>query len=107
MHTSRTTVNYGKLFQKVASNECVERHRRWNCNGVGLNDSSDQEGGERVSQEIVGSGGQGDRGWANVSEAADVARLYRANALSAPERQQLPLEGTIFIISDTFHYGAL
>ena len=76
-------VNYEQTVSKSGnSNGCVERHRRWDCNGlaaagarVAVNYSSDREGAERVAQEVVDRGSKAIAVGADVSKAADVARL--------------------------------
>jgi NAD(P)-dependent dehydrogenase (short-subunit alcohol dehydrogenase family) len=62
----------------------VQGNRQRNCRGVGrcgcacaVNYSSDRKGAERVAQAIIDSGGQAIAIGADVSKAADAARLFK------------------------------
>ena len=61
-----------------------QRHRRWDCNGPGNcwcarsgGLFSDLQGAERVAQAITDNGGKAIAVGADVSNAADVARLFK------------------------------
>src|SRR5437899_2057982 len=82
---SRTMVNMSRLSNKVAVVTGA-------CKGIGggiatasgtegarvaVNYSSDREGAERVAQTIIDNGGKAIAVGADVSKAADVARLFK------------------------------
>ena len=69
-----------RLSEGCNSDGRVQRHRRWDCNGVGRCGctrsrelSSDRKGAERVAQAIIDSGGEAIAVEADVFKAADVA----------------------------------
>jgi NAD(P)-dependent dehydrogenase (short-subunit alcohol dehydrogenase family) len=77
-------VNYEQtVCESGNSNGRLQRHRRWDCIGVGgcgrtsaVNYSSDRQGAERVAKAIIDSGGEAISVGADVSQAANVARLF-------------------------------